>query len=176
MHAITPLLLAMGWLAAGLLLPGPAAAAETISLSQKPDVVLEHQRMPGNARAQAERRGVIRSVPHLFVYHQDERHSPAFYMNGYRRGFDRQLEMVLGDFRIQRSMAPLQRLLDNAADNNGQTLTPGDLPRRRVVFVLYRSIDCAECDQVTAALDEWLGQRPVFEIVRIEVSVDVELP
>ncbi|MGB0515298.1 MAG: hypothetical protein ACPGJE_10710, partial [Wenzhouxiangellaceae bacterium] len=64
----------------------PVAADDVIRLAQKPDVVLEHQRMPGNARAQAETRGVIRSAPHLFVYHPDPRHSPAFYMKGDRRG------------------------------------------------------------------------------------------
>lgn len=161
-------------LGVSLFLFGPAAAAETIRLSQKPDVVLEHQRMPGNARAQAERRGTIRSVPHLFVYHPDARHSPALYMNGFRRGFDRQLAMVLDDFRIQRSMAPLERLLDNAVDHTGRSLTPGDLPKRRAVFVLYRSVDCGECERVAEALDAWLATRPAFEIVRIEV--DVELP
>lgn len=160
-------------LGAALFLCGPATAAETIRLSQKPDVVLEHQRMPGNARAQAERRGTIRSVPHLFVYHPDARHSPAFYMNGFRRGFERQLEMVLGDFRVQRSMAPLDRLLDNAVDSDGRALTPGDLPRRRAVLVLYRSVDCDECDRVAAALDDWLRERPAFEIVRIEIDVEL---
>ncbi len=157
-----------------LVLTGPAAAAETIRLTQKPDVMLEHQRMPGNARALAERRGVIRGVPHLFVYHPDARHSPAFYMPGFRAGFDRQLTLELDRFRVQRSMVPLDRLLANAEDNSGRTLTPGDLPRRRVVLVLYRAADCSDCARVAEALDGWLAERPDFEVVRIEI--DVELP
>lgn len=174
MYRLAHFVLVSSLLGCAPFLSGSAAAAETIGLSQKPDVVLEHQRMPGNARAQAERRGVIRSVPHLFVYHPDARHSPAFYLNGFRRGFERQLEMVLDDFRVQRSMVPLERLLNNAVDSDGRNLTPGDLPRRRAIFVLYRSADCEECDRVAGALDEWLAQRPAFQIVRIEI--DVALP
>jgi hypothetical protein len=173
MYPILRVFRVFGLLGAVLLLSGPAAA-ETLRLSQKPDVVLEHQRMPGNARAQAERRGVIRSVPHLFVYHPDARHSPAFYLNGFRRGFERQLAPELDRFRVQRSMVPLERLLTNAVNADGRSLTPGDLPRRRAVFVLYRSADCDECDLVAGALDAWLGQRPAFQIVRIEI--DVALP
>lgn len=169
-----PIALIFLLLLAATLASAHSTAAETIRLTQKPDVVLEHQRMPGNARAQAERRGVIRTVPHLFVYHPDARHSPAFYMPGYRRGFERQLSLELDHFRVQRSMVPLDRLLLNAEDAEGKELTPGDLPRRRAVFVLYRTADCAECDRVEASLEAWLAQRPAFEIVRIEV--DVELP
>lgn len=161
-------------LLAAVVLAPSSRAADTIVLTQKPDVVLEHQRMPGNARAQAERRGVIRTVPHLFVYHPDARHSPAFYMPGYRRGFERQLALELDHFRVQRSMVPLDRLLLNAQNAEGKELTPGDLPRRRAVFVLYRAADCAECDRVVESLNAWLAERPAFDIVRIEV--DVELP
>jgi len=149
----------------------PAAADETIRLAQKPDIALEHQRMPGNARAQAETRGVIRSAPHLFVYHPDPNHTPAFYMKGDRRGFDRQLSMVLEDFREQRSMVPLERLLENAGNADGETLTPGDLPRRRAVFVLFVSDECPACDSVAEALDDWLARRPAYEAVRIEIEL-----
>ena len=162
---LTPALLAV------LLSAGPLAADDTIELTQKPDIVLEHQRMPGNARAQAVTRGIIRSAPHLFVYHPDPGHSPAFYMKGDRRGFERQLSLVVEDFRVERSMVPLQRLLENAEDADGQTLTPGDLPRRRAVFVLYVSDDCAICDNVSEALDDWLARRPAYEIVRIEIEM-----
>lgn len=168
MRLVLPLLLAAICLAAP-----SSRAADTITLTQKPDVVLEHQRMPGNARAQAERRGVIRSVPHLFVYHPDPRHSPAFYMPGYRRGFERQLTLELDRFRVQRSMVPLEQLLLNAEDEAGRTLSPGDLPSRRAVFVLYRADGCEECDRVAASLDAWLAERPAFEIIRIEVNVEL---
>lgn len=149
----------------------PLAADDTIELTQKPDIALEHQRMPGNARAQAETRGVIRAAPHLFVYHPDPNHTPAFYMNGNRRGFERQLALVLDDFREQRSMVPLERLLENAENADGEVLTPGDLPRRRAVFVLYVSDDCEECDSIAGALDAWLARRPAYEAVRIEIEL-----
>jgi len=160
------------WIVAGCALLAccvPAAAAE-FELRQDPDVALEHQRMPGNARAQAERRGAIRSVPHLFVYHPDARRSPAFHMSGLRPGFERQLDLVLNDFRVQRSMVALERLLERAVDADGQRLTVEELPARRIVLVLYHAGDCGECRELERALDAWTRKRQ-HEPVRIRIEM-----
>ena len=143
--------------------------AEVIELEQLPDVALEHQRMPGNARAQAERRGIIRSAPHLFVYHRDLAHTPAFYMNGIRRGFKRHLELMLNDFREQRSMVPLERLLENARRANGEPLAQSELSERRVVMVVYHEDDCEQCVVMEEQLDEWLSQQPRLDPIRIRI-------
>ncbi|MDT8450453.1 MAG: hypothetical protein RQ847_09830 [Wenzhouxiangellaceae bacterium] len=162
MRNLTPALALLACLSA------PAAAVE-FELTQDPEAVLEHQRMPGNARAQAERRGVIRSVPHLFVYHPDR--SPAFHMQGLRRGFERQLSMMLDDFRVQRSMVPLEVLLSRAKNSDGERVALEDLPVRRVAIVIYRREDCPECDAVEQALDDFLAGRDDLDPVRIRITL-----
>ncbi len=148
-----------------------ASALDVIELRQDPDIALEHQRMPGNARAQAERRGAVRSVPHLFVYHPDAARSPAFFMTGFRRGFERQLAMVLDDFRVQRSMAPLDMLLERATTEGGNRLEPADLPLRRVVVVLYRRDDCGDCDLLETQLTDWFEARTGPEAMLLRVHL-----
>ncbi|MDT8437713.1 MAG: hypothetical protein RQ729_01735 [Wenzhouxiangellaceae bacterium] len=155
------------WLAP---LPG-AAAAEIIELEQRPEIALEHQRMPGNARAQAERRGIIRSAPQLFVYHRDARHTPAFYMQGFRRGFERQLRMMLADFREQRSMVPLERLLENAHRPDGETIGVDALPPQQLVMVWYVEPDCGSCQALEDALASWLDENPQFPAVKIRIAL-----
>ncbi|MFU8878679.1 MAG: hypothetical protein ACNA7E_11095 [Wenzhouxiangellaceae bacterium] len=148
-----------------------AAALETIELEQDPEIALEHQRMPGNARAQAERRGVVRSVPHLFVYHPNAARSPAFFMSGLRRGFEHQLRLMLDDFRVHRSMVPLDVLLEHAMTDDGSRLQPADLPPRRVVMVLYRGPDCADCDALEEQLAAWLEDRPDLDPLLLRVRL-----
>ncbi|MDT8408263.1 MAG: hypothetical protein RQ741_01560 [Wenzhouxiangellaceae bacterium] len=156
-------------LALWLAWPASGSAGQVFELTQDPEVVLEHQRLPGNARAQARTRGAIRSVPHLFIYHPDD--SPAFHMQGVRRNFERELSLMISDFRVQRSMAPLELLLEHAIDAEGRILTPADLPERRITMVLYRRPDCPACDQVEAALDDWIDDHPDYDPTVIRVAL-----
>ncbi|GAB4172952.1 MAG: hypothetical protein Kow0020_08090 [Wenzhouxiangellaceae bacterium] len=154
-------------------LPGTHMRAQDmqIELEQLPDKVLEHQRFPGNERAQAERRGIIRKLPQLFVYHADGRHSPAFHLHGFRPGFERQLALVLDDFRVNRGMVPLEDLLENARRPDGSRLEIDELPERHEVFVIYTGPDCAACETLEQALAAWLDQQPARPRVRIRITV-----
>ncbi|NKI36557.1 hypothetical protein HFP89_15405 [Wenzhouxiangella sp. XN79A] len=144
-------------------------AEEWIELVQSESAVLEHQRLPGNARAQAKRRGAIRNVPHLFVYHRDD--SPAFHMDGIRTGFERQLNLLIDAFRIDRSMVELEVLLENARTPDGEPVTRDDLPKERIVLVLYGRADCAACDELVAELEAWLDDRPELDTVQVWIRM-----
>lgn len=148
----------------------PAQPSEAwIELVQREAAVLEHQRLPGNARAQAKRRGAIRDVPHLFVYHREG--SPAFHMDGLRVGFDRQLNLLLDAFRIDRSMITLDVLLENAETPDGGTFTLDDVAPGRITLVLYGRDDCPTCDELAMALEGWLAERPELEANRIWIRL-----
>ncbi|MCA1778568.1 MAG: hypothetical protein LC637_04070 [Xanthomonadaceae bacterium] len=157
----------------GLACCAAALAEPVIELRQDSEAVLEDQRLAGNARAQARRRGAIRSVPQLFVYHPDR--SPAFHLQGYRENFQRHLELMIEAFRVERSMVDLETLLGRARDANSDRLAVADLPLHSTTIVVYRRADCQHCEQLEAALDEWLlerrEQRPDFDPVRIRITV-----
>lgn len=162
------------WLLTALLLLGAAPlgaqpSEDWIELVQSESAVLEHQRLPGNARAQAKRRGAIRDVPHLFVYHREG--SPAFHMDGIRTGFERQLNLLIDAFRIDRSMIELEVLLENARTPDGGPVTRDDLPSGRIVLVLYGRADCAACDALVAELENWLSERPGLDPVRVWIRM-----
>jgi len=150
-----------------------ALAEPVLELRQDPEAVLEDQRLTGNARAQARRRGAIRSVPQLFVYHPDR--SPAFHLQGYRENFQRHLDLMIEAFRVERSMVDLETLLGRARNDDGGRLTVDDLPPRSITIVVYRRDDCEQCEKLEVALDEWLRDRrrqhPDFDPVRIRVTV-----
>jgi hypothetical protein len=167
---VTPL----PWLLTALILLaavplGAQPSQDWIELVQSESAVLEHQRLPGNARAQAKRRGAIRDVPHLFVYHRED--SPAFHMDGIRTGFERQLNLLIDAFRIDRSMVELEVLLDNARTPDGEPITREDLPSGRIVLVLYGRTDCEACDALVAELEDWLSERPELDPVRVWIRM-----
>lgn len=152
--------------------PVPAAGPPSdawIELVQSESAVLEHQRLPGNARAQAKRRGAIRDVPHLFVYHREA--SPAFHMDGIRTGFERQLNLLIDAFRIDRSMVELEVLLENARTPDGEPVTRDDLPAGRIILVLYGRPDCEACDELVGELEAWLDDRPELDPVRVWIRM-----
>ncbi len=156
LHALSALLLS----AAAMSLAAPSNAQQPdgwTALDQSAEAVLAHQRLPGNARAQAKRRGAIRTVPHLFVYHRDA--TPAFHMDGLRPGFERQLNLLIDAFRIDRSMVELETLLANARTAAGVAPIAGDLEPGRVVLVLYTRDGCSDCAAVRERLEAWLNER-----------------
>lgn len=162
------------WLLAALILfaAAPVAAQPSedwIELVQSESAVLEHQRLPGNARAQVKRRGAVRDVPHLFVYHREG--SPAFHMDGIRTGFERQLNLLIDAFRIDRSMVELEVLLENARTPDGGPVSREDLPSGRIVLVLYGRTDCEACDALVAELEDWLTERPGLDPVRVWIRM-----
>jgi hypothetical protein len=166
------LLLSSALVTLALIAAAPAASQPSeawIELVQSESAVLEHQRLPGNARAQAKRRGAVRDVPHLFVYHREG--SPAFHMDGIRTGFERQLNLLIDTFRIDRSMVGLEVLLENARTPDGDPATPEMLPSGRIVVVLFGRPDCTTCDELVAELEDWLAERPGLDPVRVWIRM-----
>ncbi len=139
------------------------------ALDQSPEAVLAHQRLPGNARAQAKRRGAIRTVPHLFVYHRDG--TPAFHMDGLRPGFERQLNLLIDAFRIDRSMVELETLLANARHAEGVAPVAGDLEPGRIVLVLYTRDGCSDCEALRERLEAWLDGRDDLQPDRLLIRM-----
>lgn len=144
----------MGWVAVWA---GSAQAAEVLTLHQRAEVMAQQQRLVGNLRAQARREGVVVEVPQLYVYHPDA--SAAFHLDGYRSGFERELNLTIDRGRRARSMVRLDRLLERVTDADGQTVTLADLPPTSLYVVLVRNDACAACDQMEAALNAWLADR-----------------
>lgn len=155
-------------LAGGLAVP--AAAGDRIALYQSNETQLQHQRMVGNVRAQARREGVVVNVPQLYVFLSDQ--SAAFHMDGYRTGFERELNLIVDRSRRARSMVRLDRLLERVRTADGSTFNPDDLPPADVYIALYRRADCATCDQVAEALAAWHEGRPGLAVVWLDVSLD----
>ena len=152
------------------------AAEPVIELVQDRAAVLEDQRLVGNSRAQAKRRGTIRSVPQLFVYHTD--FTAAYHLEGYRDTFTRFLDVAAREFREERSMVDLDKLLERAhvalpgSDTGFEYLTPADLPTRDLIIVFYYAEDCDECQQVERALDGWLAENDDLDYNYLRVSLD----
>lgn len=147
-----------------------AAEVERFTLHQRPEVQIQHQRLVGNVRAQARREGAVVNVPQLYVYLTDQ--SAAYHMDGMRRGFERELNLIVQRSRTARSMVRLDRLLDRVITPEGQAVTPADLPPADVYLMLYRRADCEACDQVEATLEAWLENQPDVRVVWIDVLLD----
>lgn len=149
----------------------PVAAADItrLELIQRDEVVLAHQRFVGNTQAQAKRDGVITRLPQLYVYLTD--HSAAWHMQGLRRNFERELSLIFDRQRRERSMVRLDRLLERTHTADGEAFTPAELPEADIFIVLYHDEDCAECSQLSTAMQAWLDGREALDVVWIDVQL-----
>lgn len=137
---------------------GPARAdVQTVFLKQTVAAKLADQRLVGNVRAQAKREGVIVDVPELFIYYSD--FSPAYHLSGDRPTLTRELDLVINARRMERSMVRMDRLLERAVRPDGAGVSADDLPVADFYVFLYRTEDCAVCDAVESALQDWLVNR-----------------
>src|SRR6056297_153676 len=91
--------------------PVAALSIERIELHQRESVQVEHRRRVGNIRTQAQAQGWIVRVPQTYIYLSD--YSAVFHMDGYQRGFERQLNSRFSSRRTERSVIGLDRLLEN---------------------------------------------------------------
>jgi hypothetical protein len=157
-----------------LLAPGAGAVEEVVSerldLLQRQSVITDHERLVGNVRAQARREGVVVQLPQLYVYLYD--HSASWHLDGFRRGFERELNLTVMRQRRARSMVRLDRLLERVTDPAGEEVRIADLPDGDVYILLYRRANCAECDQVEQAVGQWLAEVPELSAVWIDVWMD----
>ncbi len=149
---------------------GSAAEVERIALQQRPDIEVQHQRLVGNQRAQARREGVVVSVPQLYVYLSDR--SPAFHLDGFRPGFERELALIVDRSRTARTMVRLDRLLERVMTPGGAAFRVHDLPPADVYLLIYQRADCADCRRVAETIESWLAARD--EPLRV-VWLDVKL-
>ena len=155
----------------GLLAPLPAQADfERIELFQRLEVIAQQQRLVGNLRAVARREGVVVNVPQLYVYHAD--FSEAYHREGYRSGFERELELTVDRRRGARSMVRLDRLLERVKTPQDESISLDDLPEANVYVVLYRRLDCPECEQVAETLEDWIADNPDRSVVWLDVRTD----
>ncbi len=152
------------------LLPLPALAEVTrMTLHQQADIQTQHQRLVGNVRAQARREGVVVNTPQLYVFLADQ--AAAFHQDGYRPGFERELNLIVNRERRARSMVRLDRLMERVETPEGERITASDLPATDVFLLLYRKPNCAECDQVAAVLDTWAESNPDRAVLWIDVKL-----
>ena len=157
-------------------LPDPLGAAtqdlfvDRLDLIQRQSVITDHQRLVGNVRAQARREGVVVDVPQLYVYLYD--HSASWHLDGYRHGFERELNLTVKRQRRARSMVRLDRLLERVTDPLGEEIKINDLPSGDVFILLYRRKGCEECERVEQAVSEWLEQSTDLDTVWIDVWMD----
>lgn len=148
------------------------AAITPISLAQQAEMIAKDQRLVGNVGAQAKREGVITNTPELFIYYRD--FSPAYHLSGYRETLPRELDLIVSNHRIERSMVRLDRLLERTFDANGAVPTLTDLPAAALYAVIYQDSDCIGCRQVQETLSAWAMAQP-FNLVLISVDVDLSL-
>lgn len=154
-----------------LLAPAWAQAGpERIELFQRAEVMAQQQRLVGNLRAVARRDGVVVNVPQLYVFHADL--SEAYHRDGFRPGFERELELVVDRRRGARSMVRLDRLLERVQTSDGEPFGLADLPQADVVLALYRRPDCTECDQVAETLERWIAEHPGRRVLWLDVRTD----
>lgn len=156
--------------AAGWLMTASGADIERLELHQKADVAQHHLRFVGNLRAQAKREGIIVSTPQLYVYHADR--SAAWHLQGFRRGFERELALIHSRNRRERSMVRIDRLLERTQTPDGQAFVEADLPPADIYLLLYRSADCEQCAQVETTLNDWLQTQPELDAVWFDVWLD----
>ena len=146
------------------------AEVEHIELLQRPEVMAQQQRLVGNLRAVARREGVVVHVPQLYVFHGDG--SEAYHLEGFRPGFERELELTISRHRGARSMVRLDRLLERVTTTAGAAINLDDLPTADLVLALYRRADCSACDQVAATLDRWIAEHPERRVLWLDVRTD----
>ncbi len=168
MRSLLFLTLALAGLAAGSTVL--AADVTRIELHQREEVMQQQQRFVGNLRAQAQREGIVVKVPQLFVYFTDQ--SPAWHLQGFRRGFERTLGLTYEHGRRERSMVNLERLLDRTITPGGQAYTHEDLPEVDLYLLLYRREGCDDCEQVASSLDAWLDGQENLEALWFDIWVD----
>ncbi len=155
----------------GLLAPLWAQAeVERIELFQRAEVMAQQQRQVGNLRALARRDGVVVNVPQLYVFHYDL--SEAYHREGFRAGFERELELVVDRRHGARSMVRLDRLLERVRTPEGEAFTLDDLPDTDLILALYRRLDCIECEQVAETLEQWIASNPERRVVWLDVRTD----
>jgi hypothetical protein len=159
---------------AALLLVSETASAlsiERIELHQKERVQVEHRRRVGNIRTQAQAQGWIVRLPQTYIYFSD--FSSVFHMDGYQRGFERQLNSRVSSRRTERSVIGLDRLLENVERlESAEPFTIDDLPPADLYLVLYSKPNCDLCDQVDAELMTWLETLGDVSVVWLDVSMD----
>lgn len=146
-----------------------AADVERMTLRQQAEIQTQHQRLVGNVRAQARREGVVVNVPQLYVFLADQ--SAAFHQDGYRPGFERELNLIVDRSRRARSMVRLDRLMERVETLEGGPMLASDLPAAEVFLLLYRKPDCAECDQVAAVLERWANENPDRSVLWLDVKL-----
>ena len=147
-----------------------ATDIQRIELHQREEVQIQHQRRVGNLRAQAQRQGWIVRVPQLFVYLSDR--SPVFHLDGYRAGFERQLDWAVERSRIERTTVDLDRLLANVETPAGEAFEIEDLPEGDLYVLLYRREDCPNCDTVELTVLEWLDSLDQTRVVWLDIAMD----
>lgn len=153
-----------------VMLPGGpvmASEVERLSLVQRQEIQVQHQRLVGNVRAQARREGVVVNTPQLYVYLSDQ--TATYHMDGIRRGFERELNLLVQRSRTARSMVRLDRLLERVKTADGEAIAPADLPPADVYLMLYRKANCPVCDEVEATLESWLESQPELRVVWMDV-------
>jgi len=159
--------------ATSLLVPGTvdAASIERIELHQRESVQVEHRRRVGNIRTQAQAQGWIVRVPQTYIYLSD--YSSVFHMDGYQRGFERQLNSRFSSRRTERSVIDLDRLLENVErPGSAEPFTIEDLPRASLYVLLYSKPNCDLCDQVDTELQTWLETLGDISVVWLDVTMD----
>ena len=155
----------------GLIAPLPVRADfERIELFQRHEVIAQQQGLVGNLRALARRDGVVTNVPQLYVYHRD--FSEAYHRDGFRSGFERELELTVDRRRGARSMIRLDRLLERLKTPEGEPVILAELPEAEVYLVFYRRLNCAECEQVAETLRDWIAENPERRVVWLDVRTD----
>ncbi len=142
---------------------------EKLELQQRRDIARDHQRRVGNARAQARREGIIRTLPQLFAYYGDE--TSVYHMHGYNRGFTLVLDSSVRRGSRVRDMVSLEALLENTRDADGQSVEPADLPDADMIFIEYWQDDCDDCEKVREDLQAWLEERPLDSVLWIRVRL-----
>jgi hypothetical protein len=157
-------------LIASVSLPLPAAETERIELIQRPEVMTAQQRIVGNLRAVAMTDGIVVRVPQLYVYYTD--YSAAYHLQGVRSGFERRLNLIIDRQRRERSMVPLDRLLERTFTPAGEPYLIEDLPEADLYVLLYSRSGCEECEQVSRALDQWIAEQSDRDVVRLDVRTD----
>ena len=151
-------------------LPLAAADTERIELIQRPEVMTAQQRIVGNLRTVARTDGVVVRVPQLYVYYTD--YSAAYHLAGFRSGFGRNLSLIVDRQRRERSMVPLDRLLERTATPAGEAFVIDDLPEADLYVALYSRAGCDECEAVAGALEEWLEEQPERSVIWLDVRTD----
>lgn len=159
--------------ATSLLVPATAGAAsiERIELHQRESVQVEHRRRVGNIRTQAQAQGWIVRVPQTYIYLSD--YSSVFHMDGYQRGFERQLNSRFSSRRTERSVIGLDRLLENVErPDTAEPFTMDDLPSADLYVMFYSTPNCELCERVDEELRTWLETMGEISVVWLVVTMD----